>query len=138
MAAAVADYTPEQGVAAAKLPKTDAPMQITLVRTVDILAELGKARGSADLPVLVGFAAETGDPRERARKKLAAKQIDLVVANDVSRAGAGFDVDTNAAVLIAADGEVELPLQPKRDMAATILDRVEHLLSTRTAASSRV
>jgi len=136
MAAAVADYTPEQGTAAAKLPKGDAPMQITLVRTVDILAELGKSRGAAPLPVLIGFAAETGDPRARARQKLAAKQVDLVVANDVSRPGAGFDVETNAAVLIAADGEVELPMQPKRELAGTILDRVEQLLAARAAAPS--
>jgi phosphopantothenoylcysteine decarboxylase/phosphopantothenate--cysteine ligase len=75
---------------------------MTLVRTADILADLGRARGAAATPVLVGFAAETGDPRPRARQKLASKQIDLIVANDVSREDAGFDVNTNAAYLISS------------------------------------
>lgn len=136
MAAAVADYTPEGGAVATKLPKSDEPMRITLVRTTDILATLGARRGGAPLPVLVGFAAETGDPRPRARQKLAAKQVDLIVANDVSRPDAGFDVETNAAVLIAADGEVETPVQPKRVLAATILDRIEQLLAARAHAVS--
>jgi phosphopantothenoylcysteine decarboxylase/phosphopantothenate--cysteine ligase len=137
MAAAVADYTPEQGVAPAKLPKSDAPMQITLVRTIDILGELGEARGGGARPVLVGFAAETGDPRPRARQKLARKQVDLIVANDVSREDAGVDVETNAAVLIDAHGEVETPVQPKSVLAATILERVEHLLGIPAAQPAR-
>src|SRR3954465_1515550 len=85
MAAAVADYMPEQGSAPAKIAKQDGPMTLSLVRTPDILAELGRTRGSQQRPVLVGFAAETGDPRPRARQKLAAKHVDLIVANDVSR-----------------------------------------------------
>jgi phosphopantothenoylcysteine decarboxylase / phosphopantothenate---cysteine ligase len=133
MAAAVADYTPERGAASTKLPKTDGPMQITLIRTIDILQELGAARGDAGRPVLVGFAAETGDPRPRARQKLARKQVDLIVANDVSRADAGFDVDTNAAVLIDAQGEVETPVQSKSALASTVLDRVERLLGVPAA-----
>ena len=137
MAAAVADYTPEQGAFAGKMPKGDAPLQITLVRTTDILGELGKSRGGAPLPVLVGFAAETGDPRARARQKLASKQVDLIVANDVSRGDAGFDVETNAAVLIAADGEAETPLMAKTALASTILDRVEQMLAARAAAPAR-
>jgi len=137
MAAAVADYTPEHGAASGKLPKSDAPLQITLVRTIDILQELGQARGDAARPVLVGFAAETGDPRPRARQKLARKQVDLIVANDVSRADAGFDVETNAAVLIDALGEVETPLQSKSALASTILDRVEHLLGAPAAQPAR-
>jgi phosphopantothenoylcysteine decarboxylase/phosphopantothenate--cysteine ligase len=80
----------------------------------------------------VGFAAETGDPRARARQKLAAKQVDLIVANDVSRADAGFETDTNAAVLISADGEVEEPLQLKTELASKILDRVEKMLKMLT------
>ncbi len=129
MAAAVADYTPAAGAAGGKIPKADGPLTLTLVRTVDILAELGRLRGGAAAPVLVGFAAETGDPRPRARQKLAAKQVDLIVANDVSREGAGFDVDTNAATLISADGEEEQPMQPKARLAAAILDRVEQLIA---------
>jgi phosphopantothenoylcysteine decarboxylase/phosphopantothenate--cysteine ligase len=128
MAAAVADYTPADA-AHAKIPKTDGPLTLTLVRTPDILAGLGRTRGTAPAPVLVGFAAETGDPRPRARQKLAAKQVDLIVANDVSRAGAGFDVDTNAATFITADGEEEQPMQPKRELASRILDRMEQLIA---------
>src|SRR5207302_2092620 len=84
MAAAVADYMPEGGAAAAKMPKGEGALELRLVRTPDILAELGRARANSR-PVLVGFAAETGDPRPRARQKLAAKHVDLIVANDVSR-----------------------------------------------------
>jgi len=134
MAAAVADYTPQQGSAPGKIAKTDGPLTLTLVRTPDILAELGRSRGGAATPVLVGFAAETGDPRQRARQKLAAKQVDLIVANDVSRAGAGFDVETNAATFLSADGEEEQPLQPKTALAARLLDRVEQLLLRAAAA----
>jgi phosphopantothenoylcysteine decarboxylase/phosphopantothenate--cysteine ligase len=137
MAAAVADYTPQQGMSAVKMPKSSGPIQITLVRTTDILAEMSRARGNAPLPVLVGFAAETGDPRERAREKLAKKQIDLIVANDVTQEGAGFDVETNAATLISADGEEPLPLQPKRTLAGVILDRVERILAARAPAAAR-
>src|SRR4051794_17394531 len=135
MAAAVADYTPDGGRAASKIGKTDARLTITLTRTPDILAELGRARAGAPLPVLVGFAAETGDPRPRGRQKLASKQVDLIVANDVSRADAGFDVDTNAAVLISADGETDTPLQLKSGLASAILDRVEQMLAARTTAA---
>jgi phosphopantothenoylcysteine decarboxylase/phosphopantothenate--cysteine ligase len=131
MAAAVADYMPEAGAAGEKIAKQDGPLTMRLVRTPDILAELGRARGSSSSPVLIGFAAETGDPRPRARKKLASKQVDLIVANDVSRADAGFDSDTNAAFLIAGDGEVELPLMLKSELAGRILDRLEHLLVSR-------
>jgi len=134
MAAAVADYTPERPLET-KMPKRDGPLQITLVRTRDILAELGRQRGAAPLPVLVGFAAETGDPRGRARQKLSSKQVDLIVANDISRAGAGFDVETNAAILISADGDVETPVQPKTELASTIVDRIEQMLTARASAA---
>jgi phosphopantothenoylcysteine decarboxylase/phosphopantothenate--cysteine ligase len=139
MAAAVADYTPQAGAAAKKIGKSADPLAnltITFTRTPDILAELGKARGGSGTPVLVGFAAETGDPRPRARQKLAAKQVDLIVANDVSREDAGFDTETNAAVFISADGEVEHPLQLKTELASKILDRVEHLLQRGVTAAT--
>jgi phosphopantothenoylcysteine decarboxylase / phosphopantothenate---cysteine ligase len=136
MAAAVADYTPERPLDS-KMPKGEGPLQITLVRTRDILAELGRQRGAAPLPVLVGFAAETGDPRARARQKLHAKHVDLIVANDVSRADAGFEVETNAAILISADGEVDTPVQLKTELASTIVDRIEQILSTRAAAAKQ-
>jgi phosphopantothenoylcysteine decarboxylase/phosphopantothenate--cysteine ligase len=134
MAAAVADYTPQTGAAEQKIAKQDGPVTMTLVRTPDILADLGRARGGKSAPVLVGFAAETGDPRPRARQKLATKQVDLIVANDVSRDDAGFDTATNAAYLVSADGETELPLQLKTDLAGKILDRIEQMLA-RVAAS---
>jgi phosphopantothenoylcysteine decarboxylase/phosphopantothenate--cysteine ligase len=119
---------PDGGSHPGKILKTDGPLTLTFVRTPDILAELGRARGASRTPILVGFAAETGDPRPRARQKLKAKHVDLIVANDVSRDDAGFETDTNAAYLIAAEGEVELPLQLKTELASKILDRVEHLL----------
>jgi phosphopantothenoylcysteine decarboxylase / phosphopantothenate---cysteine ligase len=131
MAAAVADYMPEGGAAAAKLAKSDGPLKLTFVRTPDILAELGKARGDSGSPLLIGFAAETGDPRPRARQKLVAKHVDLIVANDVSCEGSGFDTETNAAVFISADGEVEQPLQHKNALASKILDRIESMLAAR-------
>ena len=90
MAAAVADYTPGRR-AAGKIEKSDAPLELSLVRTRDILAELSQARGDRPRPVLVGFAAESGDPLERGRQKLVRKGVDLIVANDISVEGLGFD-----------------------------------------------
>ncbi len=125
MAAAVADYTPAQP-AASKIAKTDGPMTLTLQRTRDILADLGarRSRGGTS-PLLVGFAAETGDVVAKAREKRVRKKVDLIVANDVSQPGAGFDVDTNAVTIVGEDGEQAVPLQSKTQVAAVILDRVE-------------
>jgi phosphopantothenoylcysteine decarboxylase/phosphopantothenate--cysteine ligase len=125
MAAAVADYTPERGAATGKMAKQGSALHVTLVPTVDILAELGRARGSAPLPVLVGFAAETGDPRPRARQKLAAKQLDLIVANDVSQPGAGFESDTNEVRIMSPSRSTQLVDQrDKRAVARAVLDAV--------------
>jgi phosphopantothenoylcysteine decarboxylase/phosphopantothenate--cysteine ligase len=129
MAAAVADYMPRQR-AAGKIEKRDGPMDLPLVRTPDILAELGRARGGDLSPVLIGFAAEHGDPAARAREKLHRKGVDLIVANDISRGDAGFDADTNAVTLVAADGEQAIPLASKSAIAAAVLDRAEQLLGT--------
>jgi phosphopantothenoylcysteine decarboxylase/phosphopantothenate--cysteine ligase len=129
MAAAVADYMPEGGGEAGKIEKTDGPLRLTLVRTPDILAELGAARNGGSRPVLVGFAAESGDPVARGRAKLARKAVDLIVANDVSQKEAGFDSDLNAATLISPDGEVVFPTGPKTALASLILDRAEQLLA---------
>jgi phosphopantothenoylcysteine decarboxylase/phosphopantothenate--cysteine ligase len=128
MAAAVADYTPEGGAQAGKVAKQDGPMTLVLQRTRDVLADLGRMRNGATRPVLVGFAAETSDVVSKARAKLAAKNVDLIVANDVSRRDAGFEVETNAATIVGRDGETEWPLQSKRELAGRILDRVEKLL----------
>jgi phosphopantothenoylcysteine decarboxylase / phosphopantothenate---cysteine ligase len=136
MSAAVADYTPSDGAAAAKLQKGSDTLTLQLRKTADILAELGRRRGAAPLPVLVGFAAETGDPVPRARQKLATKAADLIVANDVSSTDSGFDVDVNAAVLVSSTGEETLPLQAKSEMARIILDRAEALLRSRIPAAT--
>lgn len=135
MAAAVADYTPAGGAAAQKVAKEEGDLGLRLVRTRDILADLGAWRGDRRVPVLVGFAAETDEVVAKARAKRARKRVDLIVANDVSRADAGFEVATNAATLVAADGEEDVPLQAKTTLAARILDRVEALLKGVAAVS---
>ena len=128
MSAAVADYTPAEP-ARQKVKKADGPVTITLQRTKDILGELGKLPSRRQgLPVLVGFAAETTNVIEYAKAKLQQKSADLIVANDVSRNDAGFDVDTNAVTLVSATGNEDVPLQAKSAVAAKILDRVERLL----------
>ena len=125
MAAAVADYMPERGPAAGKIEKSDAPLDLRLVRTPDILEELSRARGNAGRPVLVGFAAESGDPVARGRAKLLRKSVDFIVANDITRVDAGFDAETNAVTIISQDDEEAIALAPKAEIAARILDRVE-------------
>jgi phosphopantothenoylcysteine decarboxylase / phosphopantothenate---cysteine ligase len=132
MAAAVADYTPAER-AAGKIAKGDAPMTLTLQRTRDILADLGSMRAGLgpSRPVLVGFAAETDDVLRRAGEKLRRKNVDLIVANDVSMPDRGFDVETNAVTIVGEDGEQAVPLQSKQQVAAVILDRIEALLQAR-------
>jgi phosphopantothenoylcysteine decarboxylase/phosphopantothenate--cysteine ligase len=128
MSAAVADYTPAEP-AQQKVKKADGPVTITLNRTKDILGELGKLPSRQQgLPVLIGFAAETTDVVTYAKAKLQQKGADLIVANDVSRSDAGFDVETNAVTLVAKAGVEEVPLQAKSAVAAKILDRVEQFL----------
>jgi phosphopantothenoylcysteine decarboxylase/phosphopantothenate--cysteine ligase len=127
MAAAVADYTPEAGVAAHKLEK-GGPLSVSLVRTPDILTELGERRGNRPRPVLIGFAAQTGDVVAPARRKLQSKRVDLVVANDVAAPGAGFEVETNQVTLVSAADVVTLPMMAKTDVASAVLDRLERLL----------
>jgi phosphopantothenoylcysteine decarboxylase/phosphopantothenate--cysteine ligase len=130
MAAAVADYAPEKR-AEQKIPKTDSDMTIVLKRTPDILGDLGTRRlTSGRGPLLVGFAAETEDLVGRATAKLRKKHVDLIVANDVSRSDAGFDVDTNAVTIIGTAGPEIVPLQSKHGVAAEVLNRVESLLSS--------
>jgi phosphopantothenoylcysteine decarboxylase/phosphopantothenate--cysteine ligase len=130
MAAAVADYTPERP-ASQKITKSDGPLTLTLTRTRDILADLGAARNGSARPVLVGFAAETADAVARGRRKLEAKRVDVVVANDVTQAGAGFEHDTNAVTIITRDRDVAVPLQAKATVADRILDQVVPLLGAR-------
>ncbi len=127
MAAAVADYTPAGGANAQKIAKAG-DVELPLARTRDILQDLGNARGEQRTPVLVGFAAETSDAVEKARHKLFKKHADLIVANDVSKPGTGFDVETNEVVLVSAAGDQALPMMPKREVAQAILARVEEFL----------
>ncbi|HEU4641068.1 MAG TPA: bifunctional phosphopantothenoylcysteine decarboxylase/phosphopantothenate--cysteine ligase CoaBC [Gemmatimonadaceae bacterium] len=130
MAAAPADFRAALP-APSKIKKQDgAPPAIQLTRTTDILADTRDARRAG--AVIVGFALETDDLVSNAREKLAAKQLDLIVANDAREPGAGFAVDTNRVTLIARDGEPEVfPLMPKSDVADLILDRVGALLGAR-------
>jgi phosphopantothenoylcysteine decarboxylase / phosphopantothenate---cysteine ligase len=130
MSAAVADYTIATP-AAEKIAKQDGALTLTLTRTRDILADLGAlpSRAAHEAPVLVGFAAETHDVIAHARQKLERKAVDLIVANDVSQAGVGFDVDTNAVTLVSRGGVEDVPLQSKSAVASRILDRVESLLT---------
>ena len=131
MAAAVADFRPKV-VAETKLHKADGPPELVLEPTTDILAELGRRRRqeNSSSQVLVGFAAETDAVTERATGKLAAKGVDLMVANDVSAPGVGFDHDTNAVTILGADGTVtEVPLAGKHAIADAVFDRVVALLS---------
>jgi phosphopantothenoylcysteine decarboxylase/phosphopantothenate--cysteine ligase len=129
MAAAVADVRPTS-VAVHKIKKTDPALSaLTFERNPDILAGLAAARGSARSPVLIGFAAETGDPVGPARAKLLSKGCDLVVANDVSEAGSGFEVDTNRVTLVDAGGATQLEQMTKDEVAHRLLDRLVALLS---------
>ncbi len=126
MAAAVADFRPKVS-ASQKLSKEDGVPEIILEPTADILAELAAQRPPGQ--VLVGFAAETRDSLERGRRKLARKGVDILVVNDVSAPGAGFDHDTNIVTILGVDGaEDSLPLQSKVAVADALLDRVNDRL----------
>jgi phosphopantothenoylcysteine decarboxylase / phosphopantothenate---cysteine ligase len=115
-----------------------AAMTLTLQRTPDILADLGERRQRQDCgPILVGFAAETEDVIRRATEKRERKHADLIVANDVSRSDAGFDVDTNAVTIVGPDGAESLPVQSKARVAAEILDRVERLMADGSRSTHR-
>ena len=120
-AAAPADYRAKE-IAPQKIKKQGGePMTFTLVENPDVAATLGKAKRSGQ--VFVGFAAETNDVLAHARDKLARKNLDMIVANDVTRPGAGFDVDTNIVTLITKDGQESLPMMSKAEVAQRILDR---------------
>jgi len=125
-AAAVADYRPAE-LAAQKMKRSKDSLAIRLEPNPDILASAAAEKGSR---LVVGFAAETDHVAENARKKLAAKNADLIVANDVTAEGAGFDVDTNVVTLLARDGrDLALPKMSKREVADRILDEVVRLRS---------
>jgi phosphopantothenoylcysteine decarboxylase / phosphopantothenate---cysteine ligase len=124
MAAAVADYRPA-ATGAQKIKRSEGRLMLELEPTADILAELGREKGKR---ILVGFAAETEHVAENARRKLEAKGADMIVANDVTQEGAGFDTDTNVVTLFSRGGREEaLPKMSKFDVANRILDSVVEL-----------
>ena len=123
-AAAVADYRPAEKHPE-KIKKSDGSVTVHLEPTVDILQEMASAKGDK---FVVGFAAETADVAQNARKKLAAKNLDLIVANDVTAEGAGFDHDTNVVSLYYRDGrDVALPKMSKAEVAQRGLDEIVRL-----------
>jgi phosphopantothenoylcysteine decarboxylase/phosphopantothenate--cysteine ligase len=131
-AAAVSDFRPK-GISQQKLKKADAPRSLELEKTEDILAEIGKKKGDR---ILVGFAAETEGLIENAQKKLKEKNLDLIVANDVTKTDAGFDTDTNQVKILYPSGEIKnLPLMSKEEVSQVILDEVAKLLKQKTRRS---
>jgi phosphopantothenoylcysteine decarboxylase/phosphopantothenate--cysteine ligase len=131
MAAAVANFEPATR-AGEKISESSERLVLELVRTRDILADLAawRRQQGRDRPLLVGFAAETHDVLARARAKRARKGIDLIVANDVSRADIGFEVDDNAVTLIGDGTDETVPRQAKSAVARAILTRIARLLSS--------
>ena len=126
MAAAVADYRPKN-VSSDKIKKKDGELTIELERTTDILAELGKMRSEKKLPLgqfICGFSMETKDLIENSKAKLEKKNCDMIVANNLKEQGAGFGHDTNKVILITKDGNEELDLMSKQDVAKMLLDRI--------------
>jgi phosphopantothenoylcysteine decarboxylase/phosphopantothenate--cysteine ligase len=122
MAAAVADFRPAD-VYSGKIKKHEGAPVVKLEPTADVLAEVSRRR--RDGQIIVGFAAEAGNLVENATAKLRAKHLDLLVANDVSQEGAGFDADTNIVTLLLPDGQViALEKMSKGDVANRVLDQV--------------
>jgi len=132
-AAAVADYRPRRR-ARDKSAKVQGALTLELETTRDIVASVDRSRPGL---IVVGFAAETGDPLEKARGKLARKGLDLIVANDVTAPGAGFDVETNVVTLVDRAGATALPLLDKEAVADAILDREVALRAARPDIAKR-
>ena len=124
MCAAVADYTPVS-VSESKIKKSDEHFSIELRKTKDIARELGKVKGARKI---VGFALETDNEQVNAEKKLAEKNLDMIVLNSLRDEGAGFGHDTNKVTFIDASSRIELPLASKAEVAERIADRIEELL----------
>ena len=124
-AAAVADYAPANAAGAKIKKEGKDSMSLALKKTPDILSDVSAKRSNGML--VVGFAAETNDVVEYASSKMKKKKLDIVVANDITKEGAGFNTDTNIATILTASGEQELPLMSKRELADKILDEVVRL-----------
>jgi phosphopantothenoylcysteine decarboxylase/phosphopantothenate--cysteine ligase len=128
MAAAPADFR-AAAPAGSKIKKSNEPSPLALAPTSDILKSTKGARRNGS--VVVGFALETNDPLVGGRAKLTGKDLDMIVVNDATEAGAGFGVDTNRVTLLTrGGGEERLPLMPKSEVADAILDRVESLMAS--------
>lgn len=134
MAAAPADFSPSAGSSAGKLSRSDGSLELALEPTEDILASLGGRNRSGK--TLVGFAAEVGHDRDRARRKLVEKKVDAVVLNDISNPEIGFDAGENEVTIVDRAGEFEVTQAPKAEVAAAILDRVEWLRADSSEASA--
>lgn len=127
-AAAVADYRPDV-CSESKIKKRPGPVTLTLARNPDIIAEVGKKKGNR---ILVGFAVETENLIENAQVKMVDKNMDLIVANDVTQVGAGFGYDTNIIRILDRDGgQQELPMMDKMEAADRILDRIRDIIIAR-------
>ncbi|MEW6674612.1 MAG: bifunctional phosphopantothenoylcysteine decarboxylase/phosphopantothenate--cysteine ligase CoaBC [Nitrospirota bacterium] len=122
MSAAVSDFTPAK-MAKEKIEKSG-ELLLRLSRTPDIISEVGKKK---DRPFIIGFSAEIGNKVRRAKEKLKEKNMDMIIFNDVTEAGSGFDVDTNRVVIIDREKEIRLPLMSKDSVAEAILDRLSEL-----------
>ena len=134
MAAAVSDFSPLK-YREKKIKKKAEEKYLRLEKTIDILTELGRTRSRQ---FLVGFAAESGELRENARKKLLEKKLDLIVANDISHQGCGFEADVNQVVVIGADGkEKASPRLPKAEVARLIWDQIEERLALQSTIEDR-
>jgi phosphopantothenoylcysteine decarboxylase/phosphopantothenate--cysteine ligase len=129
-AAAVSDYRPKE-ISQKKLKKAESYYSLELEKTRDILEEIGRKKGDR---ILVGFAAETEDLMANAHKKLMGKNLDFIVVNDVTKPGAGFELDTNQVKILYSSGEVkDLPLIPKEEVAQFIFNDVADLLKQKRA-----
>jgi phosphopantothenoylcysteine decarboxylase/phosphopantothenate--cysteine ligase len=126
--AAVSDYRPKS--AASQKIKRSGPMTLELEPTVDILGEIKRYKQSQ---LIIGFAAETQNALENARKKLTSKSLDAIVVNDVSREGVGFDSDRNAVTIITEHDVVEVPETTKWEVAQRVLDQVVRLRNPKPA-----
>jgi phosphopantothenoylcysteine decarboxylase/phosphopantothenate--cysteine ligase len=133
-AAAVSDYRPKM-ISQKKIKKGDSNTTLALERTKDILEELGKKKGNR---ILIGFAAETEDLIANAQKKLRGKNLDLVVANDVTQPGAGFGLGTNQVKILFHSGKIrDLPLMSKEEVSKLILDEAVHLLKQKRGSKRK-
>jgi len=126
--AAVADYRPK--VVQSQKIKRAGGLTLELEPTTDILSEVARRKGSQ---IVIGFAAETENVREHARKKLTAKSLDAIVVNDVSQKGIGFDSERNAVTIITADETIDVPENSKWEIAHRVLDQVVRLRQSKPA-----